>query len=359
MKKRLALLTFSTVLIGSIFLGGCGSTKTSTTPTASAPAPEKVFELKFNDWGPPGLGLGKVEQDGLRRIEQKSNGRIKITEYFSGTLIKVNDTYKGVASGIADLSIYVVGVTPGVQDLNYIFNIPAIGLPNNLKTTAIYRELLEKFPEIQQENEKSGTRWVSIAGMPPNNLHTTKKQVKVPKDLKGTTMLANGAQMGALMTSNGGTALSLGPMDWYTSLQKGLGEGIFSHYPAMDGFKLMELAKYHTEVGEGGLGSTGFGYIVNLKTWNSLPPDLQQIIVEGFDWINDEAMKMNIALIEKAKSEGKAAGQIFYQSTPEEINLWEQAIKPVNDKWVKETEAKGLPAQKVYDGLLQLIKDNK
>ncbi|MDH7525957.1 MAG: hypothetical protein QHH10_11655, partial [Peptococcaceae bacterium] len=132
-----------------------------------------------------------------------------------------------------------------------------------------------------------------------------------------------------------------------------------THYVAINTFKTHEVFKYHTEMGEGGLGSIAMGYLINLKTWNSLPADLQQIIVEGFDWAGMERAKQYLVEEGQYKELEKGMGQIIYKTTPEETALWEKTLEPINEKWISGVEAKGLPARKVYNGLQELLKGTK
>ena len=43
--------------------------------------------------------------------------------------------------------------------------------------------------------------------------------------------------------------------------------------------------------------------------------------------------------------------------TPQELKLWKEAVQPVHEKWIADTEAKGLPAKAVYDEAKRLIKE--
>jgi len=42
--------------------------------------------------------------------------------------------------------------------------------------------------------------------------------------------------------------------------------------------------------------------------------------------------------------------------TPEEMELWHAAARPVNEKWVTDMESKGLPGRKVYNEARRLAK---
>jgi len=365
--KKLVLMTLLIGLAVSLILaGGCAKPAPAPVPAPTespaaveeqaAPAPEKVFELKFNDWGAAVRDVGQIYERAAEMVEEQTEGRVKVTPYFSASLLQYPDTYTGLSSGVADISLYVIGATPGVHDLNGIFLQPQIGAPFFDKTSKIYEELLEKYPAIQNEMEKTNTRWLSIRAMPPYQLHTLNKPVRVPEDIKGMKIVSSG-EYANLVNSLNGAAVALGPPDWYTSLERGVAEGQFVHWPAIYAYKTTELLKYHTNFGEGGTGMVAQGFIVNLDTWNSLPPDIQEILVEVYQWANDEAVKTDVALVQKAMNEAKDAGHTFVDLTPEDIQLWEEKMLPFVEKWISATENKGFPAREVYEGLQQLYKE--
>jgi len=327
-------------------------------PSEQARAPE--IELKYNDWSPPGIYISQLAQEAAKRIEERTGGRVKVTCYFSETLLKFGDAYKGTAAGTADISQYSLGVTPGVHQLNWVFALPIVGLPDLATTHQIYRELLARYPELQAECEKTGTRWLNLRPLPATQIHTTKAKVVTPADLKGKKLITlAGHATGWLVNSLGGAAVEVGPGDWYTSLERGLAEGLVVHWAAVHDFKLTELFKYHTHIGPGGLGMPGQGFIVNLKTWNSLPRDVQEIILEAYNWVHDEAVKYDQDLITKAAKEAQQAGHEVIELTPDQLQEWAQAVQPYIDKWIADTEAKGLPARRVYEGLQELIKQHQ
>ena len=78
-----------------------------------------------------------------------------------------------------------------------------------------------------------------------------------------------------------GLPVTIGLGDWYTSLERGLVEGIYFLFPVLPNFKGEDLFKYHTVVNA----SLGVNFwIFNEKKWNSLPADLQKIIEEAANW---------------------------------------------------------------------------
>jgi TRAP-type C4-dicarboxylate transport system substrate-binding protein len=66
---------------------------------------------------------------------------------------------------------------------------------------------------------------------------------------------------------------------------------------------------------------------------------------------------MNTGYINMVKGMAKEMGHQIYQPTAEEMKLWRQAVQPVHEKWIADTEAKGLPARAVYEEAKRLIKE--
>ena len=103
------------------------------------------------------------------------------------------------------------------------------------------------------------------------------------------------------------------------------------------------------------------GYIINAEKFNSLSPKTQQLLIEGFNLAADVNIKEDEVVIAVAKKIAMESPEHTYiqLTTAEELKPWLDAMDPVNGKWIKETEAKGYPAQKVYDHLMKLLEQNR
>ncbi len=316
---------------------------------------EKVIELKFNDWGPPGIGIGKIHQQAAKMIEEKTNGKVKVNCYFSQSLLKYPETFRGISSGITDISLFVPQPT---QEVNRILGMPFTGLPNMIKTSKIFREMLKQYPEFNKEFEKSNVKWIAIRAMPANHLHLIKKPVKTPQDMKGMRIIGDPMLADQFKLVNA-AVLQLGPPDWYSALERGVAEGHLLHIAAAHEFKLMELFKYHTLFGEGAGGAAPIGFAVNTKMWNTLSPDIQKVIVEVYEWANEESLKWDVDLVENAIAQIKQKGHSITVLNPSEIQVWLDWARPANEKLLGELETKGWPAKKIYEGYQKIIQANK
>jgi C4-dicarboxylate-binding protein DctP len=346
MKKIGLGFILMTLVLGLVICSNVGSTL--------AQEKGKVIELKFNDWGPPGIGIGKIHQEAAKMIEERTNGRVKVNCYFSQSLLKYMDTFRGISAGLTDISLYV---SLPIHEVNRILGMPFTGLPGMLKTAKIFRIMLKQYPEFNQEFEKSGVKWISIRAMPANHLHLVKKPVKTPQEMKGMRIIGDPILADQFKQVNA-AVLQLGPPDWYSALERGVAEGHMLHLAAAYEFKLMELFKYHTLYGDGAGGASPIGFAVNTKMWDSLPPDIQKTIVDVYDWANEESLKWDVGIVETAIAEAKKAGHTITTLSPSEIKIWIDWAKPANVKLLAEIESKGWPARKIFEGYQKVIKQN-
>lgn len=144
----------------------------------------------------------------------------------------------------------------------------------------------------------------------------------------------------------------------FMSLERGLAQGVSIHFPVVHGFGILKLVPYHTVFPGGTIMSVDM-LLFNQKSWDKLPADVQQVFLELEPWYTQEVMKMNGGYINMVKGQAKGMGHEFYEPTAEEMVLWRQAVQPVHDKWITDTEAKGLPARAVYEEAKRLIDEMK
>lgn len=313
---------------------------------SGTPAAAKTIELSFSHTIPPQIPFGKLTQQWADMVAEKTNNQVKINIYWGESLLKASEFYRGVQTAQTDITYYVVGLDWGLMPLNMFSKLAFMGYPSMQVGTGIYLKIWDKFPEIRNEFQK--VRVYGAEMSPPNHLHFTKKVVKVPADLKGMKVIAIGGTMAEEMAMMGAAPLDIKVTDLFMSLERGLAEGVSIHFPVVHGFGILKLVPYHTVFPGGTLMSVDM-LLFNQKSWDKLPADVQKVFLELEPWYRNSVMGMNTGYINMVKGEAKKLGHTFYEPTAEEMKLWKEAVKPAHDKWIQETEAKGLPARAVYE----------
>ncbi|HJX12972.1 MAG TPA: TRAP transporter substrate-binding protein DctP [Dehalococcoidales bacterium] len=311
-----------------------------------------MIELKFTSHNSPEVPLSKYHKQWGDMLEERSGGRVKVTEYWSESLLKTSEVYRGTQTGITDIGYYVVGTDPGLTELNRFQRLPFLGLPSMEIGTEIYKQIWDKFPEVRAEFKEMKAFGQRM--MPPYQLHTVKGVVRVPSDLKGKKIIAR-AEWATVMQNVGAAPLDQGPGDWYMTLERGLGEGHFVHFPAIMALKTLELLPYHTIFGDGGCGMAMDMWLMNEDTWNSLPPDVQQIINDLEPWLKKTEIEQEYSYINMILDTARKMNHTFTNLTPEEIALWKDAAKVTHQDWINKNASRG--AQQIYDEVMRLEKE--
>jgi TRAP-type C4-dicarboxylate transport system substrate-binding protein len=326
---------------------------------SSGAAEEKTWTIRFHYEQPttaplPVYGFEPWAKD----VEKATKGRVKVQIFPGDTLFKTkSDAVESVKLGIADVAfMYAWSFTPKF-DLTDVLSVPFI-VPNAEVAGRVTWALFQKFPEMQEQwkDVKVLTIWTTD----PYVFITTKKQIKVLEDFKGMKMRVTAGMAVDMMKLLGGVPVTFPMPDSYLSLDKGVIDGMAAPGEAITGFRLYEIAKYYTMVPTTCVSQQ---LIMNKKTWNDFPPDIQEAIMSVS--VESGAIRFGGGCFDRAwgllPGTAKSAGKemINYVPSKEEMNRWvERAGKPLWEAWIKKMESAGYPsARKIQEEAIRLVKE--
>lgn len=327
------------VCIGLVFLMGMLSPST-------AAEPAKVYELSLSDYNQAASPLGSFIDEWADKISKDSNGRIKIRVYHGSTLLPPNNTWPGVAKGMADFGTSYRYETFGKTFQEYIGNF-VIGAPSGAVVQKIQYDCYDKFPQLRDEWKQN--KLIAFVVSPRMNIHNAVRQLRVPADMKGLQIRVSVGGASELTKVWGGIPVFAPITESYEMLQKNAVQGIMAGSDVLKIFRLAEVCKYTTNLGVQ-FDCSGF-LAMNWDKYNSLPPDLRKVIDDSIPWTR-QAMQKRMddqpqVGIDFAK--GLNRGYQFYDPTPEELAQWIDPIKPLLQKWAASVDAKGLPGTELYN----------
>ncbi|MDP2917470.1 MAG: TRAP transporter substrate-binding protein [Dehalococcoidia bacterium] len=322
-------------------------------PTSTpAPAVTKPIELRFAYHAPPlGPIAKKAHEVYAKEIEKATGGKVKVTIYPGETLTLGKDTYEAVKSGITDIGWAFVGLFPGRFPILEVNFLPSLTQSHTGQSaTRILWETFNKYPQMQAEF--ADVKVLAFNAQDPAFIATSKKPVRTLEDLKGLKLRITGSYTTDYMKRLGAVPLSLSPADIYDSMQKGVIDGYAMNWEGTMGRRLYEQAKFIT-VSNWYTGA--FFTIMNLSKWKSLPPDIQKAIesVSGLEAGTQVAKAMDD---EEApcRAELKKRGAEIIELSDADKAKWQEAAKPVWDKWAADAKAKGAPADEILKEILSL-----
>jgi TRAP-type C4-dicarboxylate transport system substrate-binding protein len=292
-----------------------------------------------------------------KAVEKATEGRVKVQIYPGDTLFKTKtDTIEAIKAGLADVAFMYAWAFSPQFDLIDAVSIPFFA-PNAEVASRTAWALFQNVPEVraQWKDVKLLSAWTTD----PYIFITTKKQVKTLEDFKGMKIRMTGGMATEMMKLLGGIPVTIPMPQNYENLQKGVIDGMSAPGEAIAGFRLYEVVKYYTIVPTTCVTQE---LIMNKKTWNSLPPDIQEAIMSVSG--ENAAIRMGGGCFDRAwaglsdKVEKAGYPMIKYTPPKEEVDRWIKiAGKPLWNEWVKKMEKRGhTSAQKIQDEAIRLAK---
>lgn len=349
--KKILIIMLAVVLALSIGLIGCTAPAEQEEEEEEEP---EVIELKWADFVPAGIWYyDEVIVPFFDMVEEKSDGRLKITGYPGGSLLEGGDIYNGVKSGIADMGREEDVAVPGIFPMLEVMGLG--GVDYNRAAVACWAKA-ETYKALVVEGvfeELADVHVLHIGTAVPEAL-ISKQPVYQLEDIQGVELLARGKD-GRYASALGATAVDLFLPEIYDGLDKGIIQGAFTAPTLLDVFRLADHTNALTFTPF--MATTTTPYFVNLDTWNSLPKDLQDIITESAAFfVEYEAETFDFYQIQGITYAEEAVPE--WESiylTPEEEARWIEIVQAEAQEQIAELEAEGLPAQKVYDELIDQV----
>jgi TRAP-type C4-dicarboxylate transport system substrate-binding protein len=356
MKKVLITLVSFTLII-AFLLSGCVNPSTPNTSTSSTPS-TTAAAIKVTN--PITLVLSSHEMPGtiwpkdifgpyFNEIEKRTGGRVKIEAHWSSELANVMDAYDAAAKGNVDMAQYFPPMVVGRFPMDEILTFS----PYNTmcwRPSRVTYELSQMFPEFRAQYKDTKVLWEGATFQPA--IATTKKPIRVLEDCKGLQMLSSGKWAGARWEALGMTPVSLPPSDLYSALQKGILDAKSESMWQLEDWKEGEVERYVSRVQNA---TPILGIVMNLKKFNSMPADIQKILVDLEPWLCDLNDQVQLQV---DKDRITAAIQTYHTEfitiPKDELNRWVKVDQPVLDKYVSEMQDLGFPATKIKDEFLKL-----
>lgn len=341
MKKLILVLGLAGFAV-SLFLSlGCYS---------SVAADKNVIELKFST-DMPFLQPDYPWAIWANEIEKRTNGRAKILFFLGSTLAKPKETMRALKRGMVDIGGLNIENDLAAFRLNSIMTLPAIGWPDEVVASKIHYEIIDKFPEVKAEFNGVKLLWQVI--MVGHSIHSTKKPIRIPDDIKGVKIIGMGTN-GKIVEALGATAVALEFTDIYMGLERNVAQGWYAGVSSLFFSRSMKLVPYHNNTI---LSYNCFHTMMSLRAWKRLPPDIRQVFIDLNPSIEKGARDFTTKMDNFGLGMAKKLKHTFITNTPKEKTLWYEKAKPLHKEWIDKNEARGLPAQAVFDEVQRLIKE--
>lgn len=254
-------------------------------------------------------------------INEHSKGKLKVQVFHSGQLGGDEQVFRGMKLGTINMGSGAAANEGVLTDAYYWMDLPYVFKSRESATKVFADQQVDKYLRDKLRAD-AGTvllGHIEVGGF--RILINKSKPIKTPSDAHGVKFraLSNPSDI-ALLKAWGFTPTPLPWSDTYPSLEQGMIDGLNLQAAAIKAFGFQELAKYGTET------NTLMTFHVaqmNAKTFDSLSPELQQLVQQEADRALSVANKFDrddeLTVNEELKKH-----MTIYTPTAEEMKQWKE-----------------------------------
>ena len=259
-------------------------------------------------------------------VKQRTDGQIEIEVYANSTLGHTLDVIQQVAAGAPVLS-YADGASLAefVADLGILQGPYLINRPEDF--TKIVAS--DWFEEVNNQMKDKGVRILSFNWYYGARHMISWKEIRNPDDLKGLNVRIPAVPMWKeTVTAMGGNPVELPWSEVYTALQTKVVDAAEAPLATLYGSKLHEVAKVISTTGH--FKSVG-AFVMSEQVFNSIPEDLQAILLEEFEKFGAEESAAAIQADLEWKKKLEDEGAQFVEDV--DVKAFQEATKAVYTKF--------------------------
>ena len=297
--------------------------------SGSALAQDKLV-LKASDVHPQGYPTVQAVEDMGENLSTATKGRLSIQMYPSMQLGGEKEAIEQAQVGaIAFARVSVGALGPVVDDLN-VFNLPYV-----FRNTAHMEKVIDGQigQDLLDKVTNSGKGLVGLCWMDAGarNFYDTKKPIKNIADLKGLKIRVMGNPMFVEMANSmGANGVPLGYDQVFSSLQTGVVDGAENNPPSFVFDNHYQVAKFYT-IDEHLIVPEML--VMSKKIFDSLSKEEQADVKKFAREAQLEERKLWEEYEQKAMDKAKAAGITVTQVSAADKKAFQDAVKPVWDKY--------------------------
>jgi|HubBroStandDraft_1064217.scaffolds.fasta_scaffold00039_76 TRAP-type transport system periplasmic protein len=259
----------------------------------------------------PNHTFSRADKTWMDWVLRQSGGTLRIRPIWSGSLISSDQSLIELRHGVADIAtitpIYVRGGTHLIRTQTGFYS----GAKTFAQQLAMYRCLSAASPEYA--HELAGLKILAIQGGTLPGMLTRSREIRTLKDLQGLRIRVPTELLG-VMRDLGTDPVSMPMGEVYSSLAKGVLDGVVAPTDTLKSMHFGEVAKYYAEleVPRGAYPSRA----MSEKRWQALAPQDRAVLEASIPIWEAALAKETLAAGQSGEAEGRREGVQFLPMPP-------------------------------------------
>jgi TRAP-type C4-dicarboxylate transport system substrate-binding protein len=320
---------------------------------------DKAIELRLATYAPVGEGsISEALAAYADEVKKRTNGKVTIKIFWSGSLAKITEIPGAVKSGMADMGSVVGQYHPEMFPYDFGASLDIMALAGMQRGDWIkpYRKLYDEFPEVRNIFKKQNQRMIAFWEYDKVGIIST-KPIRNLADLKGVKIRSPGKYFSKIYKEAGMIPVVLPSTDAYDAVSRNMVGAISSTPDTAIKYRWYEACKYWVDIPMFGTSLVYF-LSINLDTWEKLPAREQKVILEVGKELT-EGFPMRMAQVDAQFRElfKKRGGEIITFSEGDQ-KVWKaRTAKPIFDDYINRVEENNVArGREILERFAELIK---
>lgn len=286
-------------------------------------------------------------------VAKRTGGAFNIKIVYGSVLSPERENLDSMKIGSIEGAFFCAGYHPGKNPGMTVLDQPFLPV-DNLDIAQAVGEAVYKHPFIVAEMKKWNASLYMQALLPQYEFMGVGNPPLKLEDWKGRRVRALGG-MGDAMRALGATPTTVTAPELYTSLDRATVDAASLPFTyALAAYKLHEISKWYTTNLSPGAANCGTAFAATAL--DKLPPQYRSLLESLKPQAYEVLKKAYYAADEKNLPMFKKTLQPITYSDAELDRFRTIGGKPVWDKWVSESSAKGVPARELLDLVMNTAK---
>lgn len=309
-----------------------------------------IYHLSYGSPLSSNHTFSKADQDWIRHVEAASQGRIKIKAFWSGTLISSQQNVVELRHGVTDIAMITpIYMHAGMHAIRAQTGFYA-GADRIQTQVEVFHCLLQEFPVFSEELE--GLTILAVQGGTPSYLLSRNRSIATLDDIAGLRLRTPTALV-PVVYALGGDPVLLPMGDVYPAFSKGIIDGVLTPEDTLLSMHFAEIGRYFIQLAmhRGAYPSRA----MSLRSWQALPPDLQQIISDSSRFWEERIAHYTLLGNEAALAYGHKNGVEFVSLPESEQQRFNQLYMEIALRDAEALSQYGIAGVEILERVAQLV----
>jgi len=288
-------------------------------------------------------------------VAEKTNGEFTINVNYGG-LSKNRENLDGISIGAFEMAQFCAGYHPDKNRVITVLELPFLGV-ETLEQEVAVANAVYAHPAAIEEMAQWNAKLLMTSPMPQYNLVGTGEPRDELSEFKGMRVRATGG-LGRAFEAVGAVPTSVTATEAYQAMEGGVVDTVAFAQHAHLSFGTINQADWWTS--NLNPGTVNCPVVVNTDAYESLTDENRAALDSSVPEAIDYYLENYASLLERWDSVLEEKGVEKVVIAPEVIAEFKAvAGKPIQDAWIADMEAQGLPGQELYDLVVKTLADAK